>query len=246
MAKCKSKDGEFPPLKWNGMRRSSEPWSFTQQVLLLSSSFSLEIHLIINQEPELWSQNGNCLVYLHAKSDSPPSPAFKLHFSDLLTAKCQPLINQYIDFADQGEFNSTEASEKRSIELYIPPPTRSDADRHSLCIRNLFAWVLRRSLVGDHLGPAIVQLLGSMQNYRSPGEDNVGDLMSYLEEEGYLDFNGQPSFALGILCFAEQMQLHDLYIRAFAHCVGMTDSISANAEYMVNIKPMEKPKPQQN
>ena len=75
-----------------------------------------------------------------------------------------------------------------------------------------------------------------MRTYRSPGEDNVGDLMSYLEEEGYLDFAGQPSFALGILSFAEQMQLHDLYIRAFAHCVGMTDSISANAEYMVSMK----------
>lgn len=84
-----------------------------------------------------------------------------------------------------------------------------------------------------------------MQRYRSPGEDNVGDLMSYLEEEGYLDFAGQPSFALGILCFAEQMQLHDLYIRAFAHCVGMTDSISANAEYMVSIKPIETPDLQQ-
>lgn len=163
-----------------------------------------------------------------------------------MAARCQPLINEYIDFADQAQINSTESPEKRSIELYIPPLTNGESERHQLAIRNLFAWVLRRSIVGDHLGPALVQLLESMQRYRSSGEDNVGDLMSYLDEEGYLDFARQPSFALGILYFAEHMQLYDLYIRAFAHCVGMTDSISANAEYMVSINTVEVPNQQQD
>ena len=37
-------------------------------------------------------------------------------------------------------------------------------------------------MVGDHLGPTLVNLMHSMHEYRTADVDNVRDLMAYLEE----------------------------------------------------------------
>jgi hypothetical protein len=102
-----------------------------------------------------------------------------------------------------------------------------------LAMRNLFAWVCRRSMVGEHLGGALIALLYSMHEFRSPGVDNVEDVMSYLEHEGYLDMANQPIHALAMVHLAEYYQLRDLYINAFAHCAGMADCLYGLAEYQV-------------
>jgi len=122
------------------------------------------------------------------------------------------------------------------VELYIPPPPMANKDesrRYHIATRNFFAWVLRRSMVGEHLGSTLINLLTSMGEFRCPGANNMDDLLSYLDEEGYLEICNQPIHALGILHFAEHLQLRDLYIHAFTHCVGMCDHLFAIHEYQV-------------
>lgn len=86
-------------------------------------------------------------------------------------------------------------------------------------------------MVGSCLGEALTGLLHSMHEFRSHLGDNVDDIMDYMDEEGYLDIIDQPNHALAVLHFAESFQMNDLYIRAFAHCVGMADQMYASPEY---------------
>lgn len=120
------------------------------------------------------------------------------------------------------------------IELYIPPPPEADKEQafhYHIATRNFLAFVYRRSLVGESLGDALVGLLHSMHEFRSRGEDNVEDMMDYLDEEGYLDLAEHPDHALACLYWAEFFQLRDTYIRAFAHCAGMSDILFSSGEY---------------
>lgn len=89
-------------------------------------------------------------------------------------------------------------------------------------------------MVGNTLGDALVGVFHSMHEFRSDVDDNVEDLMEYLDEEGYLDMANQPNHALAILHLAECFQMKELYIRAFAHCVGMNDSLVSSTEYQVS------------
>ncbi|KAM7188594.1 hypothetical protein V8F33_010559 [Rhypophila sp. PSN 637] len=219
---------------------------------LLEKGWSLPIHntsfhfLTSSQDPELWYRNGNCFVYLYKRGQSTRGPSFKLPFDALLEARCHPLISQFIvhNILDEApttapiqyhEFNLLHgANPNARVELYIPPPAMGNwesSQMYYMAIRNLFAWVFRRSMVGQHLGVALVWLLNTMSQLRCPGEDNMADLLSYIDEEGYLDMRNQPIHALAILHFAEYYQCKSLYINAFTHCVGMSDRLFVVPEY---------------
>lgn len=170
--------------------------------------------------------------------------------SALLEANCHPLLNRYL-LRDVPESPTSEihdpwdkSNATSRIDLYIPPPPMSDRkqalDFH-LAMRNLFAWICRRSVVGQHLGKALVELMNSMHEFRSPGVDNVGDLISYLDEEGYLDMANQPIHGMAMLHLGEFFQIRSLYIDAFAHCAGMADCLYMLPEYQV--RPCRTPCP---
>jgi hypothetical protein len=134
----------------------------------------------------------------------------------------------------QESWNKSDIVER--VDLYISPSPMADKKQmldFYMAIRNLFAWIFRRSMVGEHLGSALITLLDSMSEFRSPGVDNVEDIMRYVEEEGYLDMANQPIHALAMVHLAEYYQLRDLYINAFAHCAGMGDCLYALPEYQV-------------
>lgn len=162
----------------------------------------------------------------------------------LLEADCYPLINRFI----AQEAQSPSGMLLRGVaprrvghpygrtELYIPAPPGSDkqqAYQFHLATRNFFAFVFRRSLVGEHLGTALINLVETMQAFRPPQVDNFADLMSYMDEEGYLYFKCQPSHALAALHLAEVLRVRDLYIDAFAHCCGMSEQLFLGPEYQV-------------
>lgn len=182
------------------------------------------------------------MVHLHAKGHSQRGPSFKVPFSALLDAQCYPLIQRFLVWEGVQKPNLRELmrwSKKhttRKIELYIPPPPTTDktqAFNYHLATRNFFAWVFRRSMVGYSLGGALIGLLHSMHEFRSGVDDNVSDMMEYFDEEGYLDMANQPNHALAILQLAECFQMKELYIRAFAHCVGMSENLFENPGFQV-------------
>ena len=122
---------------------------------------------------------------------------------------------------------------KRGIDIHIPAPVdKAHAFGYHLATRNFFAWLCGRPLVGDFLGDAFVQLLHSMNEFRT-GVDNVQDLTAYLVAQGYADLVCQPDYALATLHLAESFQLSELYVTSFCHCVGMSDLLYNSSEYQV-------------
>lgn len=89
-------------------------------------------------------------------------------------------------------------------------------------------------MVGQTLGGTLVGLLHSMHELRSGVQDNIADMMDYLDEEGYLEMSNQPTNALAMLHLAESFEMSDLYTRAFAHCVGMGHLLNDISEYQVS------------
>lgn len=165
-------------------------------------------------------------------------------FSKLLEANCYPLIDRFMarDIrrtpAGYARGDKGDPARRSRIELFIPTPPRSDRQqsyRYHLATRNFIAYVLRRSMVGENLGTALTTLMHSMHEFRSKDVDNVEDMMSYLDEEGYLNFRNHPTHSLAILNLAENFQLRDLYINAFAHCCGMSDQLFTFPEYQVSL-----------
>ncbi|KAF6812936.1 hypothetical protein CPLU01_14793 [Colletotrichum plurivorum] len=213
--------------RWDGAARSCSDWDN------------------LRRDPELWFRGGNCFVHLYGKGQSRRGPAFKVPFGALLSAKCHPFIRRFMardmpespgsfrdPYEDLDRWNALNPYER--IELYIPAPPMADKEQafaYHLATRNFFAWIFRRSMVGEHLGTALIGLMNSMSEWRSSDEDNVMDLNSYLDEEGYLDLKGQPHHALAMLHLAEVFQMRDAYIDAFSHCVGMSEELFCNPEY---------------
>ncbi|TLD19696.1 hypothetical protein PspLS_09602 [Pyricularia sp. CBS 133598] len=213
--------------KWDGAARSSYSWDFAAK------------------DKALWVPTGNCRVYLYGHGESRREPSFKLPFYELQEQRCLPLIERYLVILESATCaTSTTTAARRShksfnraawdeemIDLYIPAPSRVQADVFYLAVRNFFAFLLRKSLVAMHLGNAVIQLLHSMNEYREPGVDNMGDLVNFLEEEGYLFLAGQSSHALAMLHFGESLRIRHIYTDAFAHCVGMADQLHKSTEY---------------
>ncbi|KAH8203357.1 hypothetical protein TruAng_002452 [Truncatella angustata] len=215
-------------MRWDGAARSSSRWD------------------CLRRDPELWYRDGDCYVHLYGRGQSRRGPAFKVSFSALLEANCYPLLdrfttNEVSEIASSSETAPDHAhyarmSNQPRIELYIPAPPGSDkqqAYKYHIKTRNFFAFVFRRSLVGEYLGEALENLRQSVQEFRAADADNMADLMGYMDEEGYLDMKNQPTHALAVIRFAEAFQIHDLYVEAFAHCCGMSNRLFLSPEYQL-------------
>ncbi|CAG9992700.1 unnamed protein product [Clonostachys byssicola] len=196
----------------------------------------------LRRDPELWYRNGNCLVHLYGKGQSKRGPSFKIPFKDLVMKKCYPLIERFLAPPGVNVTNLRQLERwsrlnpDQLIELYIPAPAMADKSQafaYHVATRNFFAWVFQKSMVGEHLGTALVGLLHSMHEFRAEGSSNVDELISYLDEEGYLGFANQTNHALAILHLAETFEITDLYLKAFAHCAGMSDRLYTSEEYEV-------------
>ncbi|TWU73211.1 hypothetical protein ED733_004627 [Metarhizium rileyi] len=215
---------------WDGTKRACTSWDG------------------LRKDYDLWVSNGNCLVYLHSNEatkdgHSAKRPVFKIPFSLLLTTKCYPLIERFlvINKSEERGFGTPRTpgemhkwhrlNPNRTVELYMPAPPfaeKKQVRRHQLLVRNFFAWVLRRPLVGEELGEALIGLLNCMHEYRSGVKvDNTADMTAFLDEKGYLCLTGQPDHALAVLQLAEKFCIKDLYLQALAHCVGMRDMLSS-------------------
>ncbi|KAK4180205.1 hypothetical protein QBC36DRAFT_357461 [Triangularia setosa] len=208
----------------------------------------------LRRDPELWSRDGNCVVHLCEKGASRRGPSFKVNLDVLFAAKCHPLVARYA-VRDTPDWTSSDAEEalvneligetssSDKVELYIPAPAplnKPEVRNHEIAIRNLFAWVFRRPVVGEHLGSALISLLSSLRQYRCPDEDNMDSILDYMYEEGYSDMSNRPFHALAMVHFAEQFRLKDLYTDALCHCVGMSDQLNDIPEFQIISSPTRK------
>lgn len=205
------------------------------------------LSLISTKDPELWIPDGDCLVHLYGRGQSRRGPAFRLPMASLVAAGCYSSLERFVaksasspsactsHSCSSSESYFSESGTPAAYELYIPIPESAPRDQaflYHIATRNFFAWILRRPLVGVHLGGALVGLFNSMKDLRGTA-DNVSDIMTYMQEVGYSDLRNSPDHALGVLFFAEQFHFRDLWIDAFAHCAGMNDRIFESSEFEV-------------
>ncbi|KAI0851059.1 hypothetical protein F5Y00DRAFT_25727 [Daldinia vernicosa] len=209
-------------VRWDGASMSSHGWDN------------------LKRDPELWYRDGNCYIHLYDQGQTRRGPAFKVPFSGFLEAACYPFIDRFLARdviipTGCAQENGDPARQSR-IELFIPAPPRSDKHqsyKYHLATRNFVAYVFRRSMVGENLGAALITLMHSMHQFRSKDVDNVQDLMSYLDEEGYLNLRSNPAHAIAILHLSEVFRLRGPYTNAFAHCCGMIDQLPTVPEYQL-------------
>jgi hypothetical protein len=124
-------------------------------------------------------------------------------------------------------------------ELYLPTAPRSGLEAtfdHHITTRNFFAWLYRLPLAGRALGKSVVDLKMRLDTYRPNDEvRNRTDLLAYADSQKYLDFRECIDHALAALRLAEFLQIDDLWIDAFTHCVGLSHrGVPASPEYQVS------------
>jgi hypothetical protein len=129
---------------------------------------------------------------------------------------------------------SSTSSTHTEYELYIPAPDdalREEAYSWHITTRNFFAYIANKPLVGAKLGKTFIDLLERMQLFCPNKTSNSQDLLNYAQQQGYSKFVNRPDYALAFLNFAEKFKLRDLWIDAFAHCVGMNDQLDLSSEF---------------
>ncbi|EXJ78307.1 hypothetical protein A1O3_09468 [Capronia epimyces CBS 606.96] len=196
-------------------------------------------------EPELCWPTGDCLVYLREPGQSSRGPAFRVHTAFLKVKGFETLVDRCLTR------NSIHAEaqcvlpncpgcdpQQTLLELYIPAPHGAgleDIFDYHVTTRNFFAWLYNRPLAGRALGKALADLKARIDVYRPDDtSQNALEVVSYAEQQKYLDFRECVDHALAALYLAETLQIQDLWVDAFAHCVGMSHrGLRSSIEYEV-------------
>ncbi|KAK4692740.1 hypothetical protein P7C71_g4522, partial [Lecanoromycetidae sp. Uapishka_2] len=217
--------------RWDGNRRMTIKWDS------------------VRRDPELWFPSGDCLIHFYERGHSRRGASLRVALSDIESCDCEPLLDRYLPNAvpeipspsssDSDRFPDAldtfnEPSPPAKHEIYIPAPahlSREDAFRYHLTTRNLFAWMYEKPLVGDRLGDALIAVLQRLNEWRPNEEQNLDDILAYIDNGGYTDFRDCPDHALAVLQFAEKFQLRELWTDAFVHCTGMWEQLDKSAEF---------------
>ncbi|KAF2031228.1 hypothetical protein EK21DRAFT_63446, partial [Setomelanomma holmii] len=212
--------------RWAGLTRSVETWDG------------------LRKDSELWVQDGDCHVHLYARGASQRGPSFCVPSRALRQKNCSALLDHCdaqiaVDSPDGAQWTQLRSFNSLHrgpivIELYIPAPgqtSREDSFRWHLTTRNFFAFILGLPLVGHQMGESFVDLLERMALWRSASANHHQDFLEYADNQGYRDLVECTDYALASLHFAERYKRREVWIDAFAHCVGMSDSLALSPEY---------------
>ena len=186
------------------------------------------------------------MVYLREPGQSSRGPAFRVHLAFLRVRGFESLLDSCVlrnsihATAQCPLPNCSGCDPQQPVqELYIPAPhgaSLEDVFLHHITTRNFFAWLYNRPLAGRTLGSAITALKERLDIYR-PGDNsqNTIEVLSYAEHQRYLDFRECVDHALAALFVSEKLQVEDLWVDAFAHCVGMSHrGLRSSVEYAVS------------
>jgi hypothetical protein len=131
---------------------------------------------------------------------------------------------------------TTANREPTTVQLFIPAPegvSRENSFKWHITTRNFFAFLLGKPLVGEHMGQAFVDLQERLHLFRPSHANNHQDFLDYADNQGYRDLVECTDYALASLFYAEHFKLRDVWVDAFAHCVGMNDSLVLSPEFTV-------------
>ncbi|MCJ1380384.1 hypothetical protein MMC17_003487 [Xylographa soralifera] len=219
--------------RWDGNRRETTNWDY------------------IRRDPELWFPSGDCLVHFYERGQSRRGASLRLMLADIEASNCRPLLERCCAYpvpespaetvsssSDDGGYFSNPSSTGK-YELYVPAPAhlnREEALQYHLTTRNFFAWMFEKPIVGHRLGDALISLMERMNEFRPDPEENLDDLLAYVDNLSYTDFRDCPDHALAILNYAEAFENRELWTDAFVHCSGMNDELVTSTEFMSTSK----------
>ncbi|KAF1841871.1 uncharacterized protein K460DRAFT_409313 [Cucurbitaria berberidis CBS 394.84] len=215
--------------RWGGLTRTVSTWDG------------------LRRDPELWYEDGDCYIHLHGRGASRRGPSFCIPFRVLRQKKCNAIFNQCdaqmtstaglspqpLKRMPSSLSNSNRGSS--TVQLFIPAPeatSREDSFNWHITTRNFFAFLLGKPLVGEHMGQAFVDLQERLRLFR-PDSNNHQDFLEYAENQGYRDLLECTDYALASVYYAEHYKLREVWIDAFAHCVGMSESLALSPEYLL-------------
>lgn len=214
--------------RWSGMTRTVSDWDG------------------LRRDTELWIEDGDCYVHLYAQGASRRGPSFCIPFRALRQKKCSSMLD--ICYAQISSRDGSHVHPLMSmasslilpnrepgiVNMFIPAPddaSRQDSFKWHVTTRNFFAFLLGKPLVGFEMGQTFVDLQERLQLFRPGLVNNHEDFLQYAEDQGYRDFSECTDYALASLFYAETYKLRDAWVDAFAHCVGMNESLSLSPEY---------------
>ena len=93
--------------------------------------------------------------------------------------------------------------------------------------------MFEKPLVGERLGDSLLSLLDRMNDFRGDEDENMEDILAYLDSQEYSDFRRCPDHALAVLQFAERHELLELWRDSFCHCAGMSEDLQSSVEFGV-------------
>ncbi|MCJ1316525.1 hypothetical protein MMC15_001846 [Xylographa vitiligo] len=242
--------------RWDGVKRETTTWDYIRRVGFLPlgappNQACNQRGTDDRQDPELWFPSGDCLVHFYERGQSRRGASLRLVLADIEASNCRPLLERCCacpvpespaetvsSSSDDGGYFSNPSSTGK-YELYIPAPAhlnREEALQYHLTTRNFFAWMFEKPIVGHRLGDALVSLLDRMNEFRPDPEENLDDLLAYIDNLSYTDFRDCPDHALAILNFAEAFENRELWTDAFVHCSGMNDELVTSTEFMSTSK----------
>ncbi|KAL6712658.1 hypothetical protein ACN47E_000535 [Coniothyrium glycines] len=216
--------------RWAGLTRTVSDWN------------------LLRRDPELWYEDGDCFIHLHAKGASRRGPSFCIPYRALRQKECSAMLSlcEAQTTAPTGlesyphrrmPSSLKDGAGSNTVQIFIPAPdetSREDSFRWHITTRNLFAFLLGRPMVGEHMGQSFVDLQERLVAYRPEHANNHQGFLDYAESQGYRDLVECTDYALASLFYAEHYKLRDVWIDAFAHCVGMNDSLALSPEYALN------------
>lgn len=215
------------------------------QSLLPNRSFACS-HL--PQDPELWFPSGDCSIHFYAQGQSRRGASLRVSLAAIESSNCGPLLERFgakaipespstaSDHSSTDEDYFLDPSPPAKHEFFIPAPAglnKEDAFSYHITTRNFFAWMFEKPLVGHRLGDSLLSLLDRMNEFREDEDQNLEDMLAYLDSQDYTDFRSCPDHALAVLQFAEKHQLLELWRDSFCHCAGMSQDLPFSSEYEV-------------
>lgn len=239
-----------PVQRWNKLRKDPELWDPNGDVLVYltqrgqvpkpNPSFRLSSHIIQATESRFLIQllrDGSTDDYYDEEQDGmfmPPSPA---GVPPMFSRQNPRRHHGHGAAYGRGRGNHAlpptsedasldDADGQISYEIYLPTLpelTKSEAHRHAITTRNVFALLYHASLVGLSLYQALSDLHARLDGYMPPDADNVGAILDYLSARGIDDCRNDPEAAVSLLAWSETsaVRWEEGWSEAFLHAVGM-------------------------
>ena len=199
---------------WPGNGESAKPWGKLKQVSYVDLSRFPQnpVGDILYQDPELWDERGDTLVFFdHDRSD----PSFRIS-STLLRDTGSDIV---IDMLLYGTVRSGASTRGVSYKIYMDPPSSAEGKIGILChhitTRNFLAFLLGKALVGFTFYQALVDLHERLKIYLAPSINCEAGLRAFLITTGLANVSNEPRAAAGLLAWSEDIRWKEGWREAY-------------------------------